>query len=182
MSLDSGALRGVLSQYPTGVTVVAIPVEGGVHAMTAGSFTSVSLEPPLVLFCVGKRARLAALIQVDLSFSVNVLRAESQALSTYFAGSWREPTPPPHRFVPWAGVPRLEDAAAALACRTVSVFEGGDHWIVVGEVTDLHLGLAPREPLVFFDRRYHRVDAGPGVGAPELEPPETPAQLFHESW
>ena len=182
MSLDPATFRGVLSQYPTGVSVVATPVEGGVHAMTAGSFTSVSLDPPLVLFCVGKRARLAELIGVGTPFSVNVLRAESQALSTYFAGSWRESTPPPHRFVPWAGVPRLEEAGAALACRTAAVVEGGDHWIVVGQVTDLHLGLAPREPLVFFNRRYHRLDAGAGESAPELEPPETPAQLFHESW
>jgi flavin reductase (DIM6/NTAB) family NADH-FMN oxidoreductase RutF len=182
MTVDGGKFRAALSQYPTGVSVVAVPVAGGFHGMTAGSFTSVSLDPPLVLFCVGKRARLAALIRLDSPFSVNVLRVESQALSTYFAGSWKERVPPPHRFVPWAGVPRLEDAALALACRTTALIEAGDHWVVIGEVVDLHLGLAPRDPLVFFDRRYHRVAAGGGDAPAELEPPDPPAQLFHEAW
>jgi flavin reductase (DIM6/NTAB) family NADH-FMN oxidoreductase RutF len=182
MTPDGGKFRAALSQYPTGVSVIAVAVEAGVHGMTAGSFTSVSLEPPLVLFCVGKRARLAALIRLESRFSVNVLRVESQALSTYFAGSWKGPTPPPHRFVPWAEVPRLEEAALALACRTTALIEAGDHWVVVGEVLDFHLGLAPRDPLVFFDRHYHRVGGGGGEAPAELEPPETPAQLFHEAW
>ncbi len=180
MTLDPGLFRQALSQYPTGVAVVAISVEGGVRAMTVGSFTSVSLDPPLGLFCVAKRAKLAEAIEPGRAFSVNVLRADQQALSTYFAGAWKEAKAPPHRLVPWGEVARLEGVAASFAGRVASVVEGGDHLIVIGAVTEVHRGLAPIEPLVFFDRRYHRVDDGAGEAAPELDRPDTSAQLFHE--
>lgn len=182
MTIDPAAFRGAMSQYPTGVTVVAASVGDGVSAMTVGSFTSVSLEPPLVLLCVARLARMADVLSVGRSFSVNVLRGESQALSTFFAGSWKEPKAPPHRFVPWGEVPRLEEAAVALSCRVTAVTEGGDHWVIIAEVVDLHQGLAPRDPLIFFNRRYHRMDPRSGEAAPELDSPKTPAQLFHEPW
>jgi flavin reductase (DIM6/NTAB) family NADH-FMN oxidoreductase RutF len=184
VTLDSAALRSALSHYPTGVAVVAVAADGGVRAMTVGSFASVSLEPPLGLFCVAKRARLAEVVSVGRPFSVNVLRSDQRALSTYFAGAWREKMPPPHRFVPWADVARLEGAAVSLAGRVATVVgdDAGDHLIVIGRVNAVHRGLAPIEPLVFFDRRYHTVDGGRGEAAPELDPAETSAQVFHETW
>ncbi len=182
MSIETAALREALSQYPTGVTVVALSVEGGVRAMTVGSFGSVSLEPPLGLFCVAKRAKLAEAIEMDRYFTVNVLRSDQRALSTYFAGAWREVKAPPHRFVPWGEGARLEGAALSLGARVKSVVDGGDHLIVIGEVSEVHRGLAPIEPLVFFDRRYHTVDGGVGEAAPELDPADTSAQLFYETW
>lgn len=182
MTLDPGAFRHLLSQYPTGVAVVAVSVEGGVRAMTVGSFTSVSLEPPLALFCVAKRAKLAAAIEPRRPFSVNVLRADQQALSTFFAGAWKAPTPPPFRFVPWGEAVRLEGVAVSLAARIATVVDGGDHLIVIGVIEDLHRGLGPIEPLVFFDRQYYTVDIDAGEAAPELDPPDGTAQLFHEAW
>jgi flavin reductase (DIM6/NTAB) family NADH-FMN oxidoreductase RutF len=182
VSVDPAGFRQALSQYPTGVSVVAVSTEGGVRAMTVGSFASVSLDPPLGLFCVAKRARLAAGIEPGRAFTVNVLRSDQRALSTYFAGAWREEKPPPHRFVPWGEVVRLEGAAISLAGRVTSVVDGGDHLVVIGVVIGVHKGLAPIEPLVFFNRRYHTVDGGAGEAAPELDPPDSSAQLFHETW
>jgi flavin reductase (DIM6/NTAB) family NADH-FMN oxidoreductase RutF len=182
MTLDPAGFRQIMSQYPTGVAVVATAVGDRIHAMTVGSFTSVSLEPPLALFCLANRAHLASLIAPGLRFSVNFLRADQPALSTYFAGSWKEPAPPPHRFVAWRDVPRLEGVAATLRCGVVSIVAAGDHQVVIGEVLDSHLGLAPRDPLVFFDRRYHSLDSTSGAAAPELDSPDPSAQVFHETW
>lgn len=182
MTIEPAAFREALSQYPTGVVVLAISDGSGVQGMTIGSFTSLSLSPPLVLLCVGKQARMAPLLTPGRPCSVNVLRADQQALSTYFAGSWKEASPPPHRFVEWGEVHRLEGAALVLGGTIDATFGGGDHLVVTIEVTDRNLGLPPRDPLLFFDRRYRRIDQDPGDAAPELDRGGAPAQMFHESW
>lgn len=184
MSVDPASFRKALSYYPTGVAVVAVAGPDGVRGMTVGSLSSVSLEPALVLFCVGAEARLAPLLVVGCEVSINVLRADQSALSTYFAGGWKESAPPPHRFVPWGGVSRarLEGAALSLTARVTALHAGGDHAIVVCQVSSIHLGLAPVEPLIFFDRRYHGVDAGPGGQAPDLDRDSGASQLFHDPW
>ena len=181
MSGGSIGFREAMSQYPTGVAVVAMADPAGVRAMTVGSLASVSLEPALVLFCVGRVARMASLFRVGGLMSVNVLRADQQALSTYFAGGWKEKVAPPHRFVPWALGARLEGSALSLAAVVVQVVEAGDHVVVVAEVGAIHRGLGPIEPLVFFDRQYHRV-GGVGETAPELDAGDSSARLFHEPW
>ena len=106
--MNAGDFRQAMSQYPTGVSVVGMADPDGVQAMTVGSFTSLSLEPPLVVICVGRQARMAPRLVREARFSVNVLREDQGALSTYCAGSWKDLAPPPHRFVPWHDVPRLE--------------------------------------------------------------------------
>lgn len=182
MTVESGAFRETLALYPTGVAVAAIASGNGFRAMTIGSFTSASLDPPLVLFCLGKKCRLAELAEVGRPYSVSVLRADQGALSTFFAGGWKEPTPPPHRFVPCGGGARLEGAVATVAGLVSSVVDGGDHLVVIGTVTELVRGLPPLEPLIFFNRRYHRVDTGTSQSAPDLDPTDGMAQLFHETW
>lgn len=179
--MSPAEFRQAMSQYPTGVSVVATAADEGVEAMTVGSFTSLSLDPPLVVICVGRAARMAPSFVAGLPFSINVLRDDQAALSTYFAGSWKDPTVPPHRFVRWNDVPRLEGVVMTLAVRVITVSDGGDHLVVVAEVAETHVGVAPRSPLVFFDRRYQRLDSGPGDVAPELDQPGA-ARLFHEPW
>lgn len=179
--MNAGDFRQAMSQYPTGVSVVGMADADGVQAMTVGSFTSLSLEPPLVVICVGRQARMAPLLVPDAAFSINVLRDDQGALSTYFAGSWKDPVSPPHRFVPWNEVPRLEGVIMTLAARVTALADGGDHLVVIAEVGGVHLGVAPRNPLLFFDRRYQRLDTGPGEAAPELDSSEA-ARLFHEPW
>jgi flavin reductase (DIM6/NTAB) family NADH-FMN oxidoreductase RutF len=154
MSIDPRAFRHTVGQFATGVTVIATEADGAIRAMTANSFTSVSLEPPLVLFCVGKTAHLSAYIRDATGFSVNILARSQQDLSTFFAGGWKQPAPPPFDFIGWEGVHRLEGCAAALGCTVETIYEGGDHWIVIGRVRWLHRSEEACPPLLFCAGRY----------------------------
>jgi len=158
MSIDARAFRQTVGQFVTGVTVIAADVDGSVRAMTANSFTSLSLDPPLVLFCVGKETKMGQLIESATGFSVNILQQDQQHLSTYFAGGWKEPAPPPFSFIPWDGAHRLDGCIAALSCAVETILEGGDHWIVVGRVQALHRSDAGHAPLLFFRGRYGRLN------------------------
>jgi 3-hydroxy-9,10-secoandrosta-1,3,5(10)-triene-9,17-dione monooxygenase reductase component len=166
MSIDPRAFRQTVGQFVTGVTVIAMEVDGSIRALTANSFTSLSLNPPLVLFCLGKGTKAGQLIQEVIEFSVNILSQEQQSLSSYFAGAWKEETPPPFSFTRAEGGPRLDGSVAALGCRVEAVHEGGDHWIVVGQVVSIHRSELPRSPLVFFGGRYSSL-AGEQTSAEE---------------
>jgi flavin reductase (DIM6/NTAB) family NADH-FMN oxidoreductase RutF len=154
MHIDSRAFRQASAQFATGVTVVAYEVGGEVRGMTANSFTSVSLDPPLVLFCVTRSSKMGVLVHDIPRFSINVLEDHQRDLSAYYAGAWRKPDPPRHRFVPWEGVPRLEGSITAFGCRTHAIYDGGDHWIVVGEVIALERTPDECRPLVFYGGGY----------------------------
>jgi flavin reductase (DIM6/NTAB) family NADH-FMN oxidoreductase RutF len=160
MSIDPRALRQKLGLFVTGVTVIAMEVDDSIRALTANSFTSLSLNPPLVLFCLGKGTKAGQVIEQLREFSVNILSQEQRALSTYFAGSWKGDDPPPFTFTRGEGGPRLDGCVATLGCTVNAVHEGGDHWIVVGQVVTLHRSDLPRAPLVFFSGRYSTLSGG----------------------
>jgi flavin reductase (DIM6/NTAB) family NADH-FMN oxidoreductase RutF len=152
--IDTRELRNALSCFATGITVItALDENKAPLGMTANSFTSLSLDPPLVLFCVGKTAHLGQLIHAATGFSVNILQHEQQHLSTYFAGAWRHEAPPPFTFTPWEGGPLLDGSLAALGCGVETIYEGGDHWIVIGRVLSLYRSESAT-PLVFRSGRY----------------------------
>ena len=153
ISIDPRAFRQTVGRFVTGVTVVSLESEGEVRAMTANSFTSLSLDPPLVLFCLGKDTKAGQHIRKVSGFAVSILSHEQQDLSSYFAGTWRGDDPPPFTFTVWEGGPRLEGCIAALGCRISAIHEGGDHWIVVGEVVATYR-VEEGLPLVFFGGRY----------------------------
>lgn len=159
MAIDSRAFRHTVGRFVTGVTVIALEIDGQVRAMTANSFTSLSLDPPLVLFCLGKHTKAGRSIRDVSGFSVSILHEGQQDLSLYFAGSWKDETPPPFSFVEWEGAPRLDGCTAALGCEIHAVHEGGDHWIVVGRVRAMHLADRDVAPLVFFGGRYTSIEA-----------------------
>jgi len=167
VSIDPRAFRQTLGLFVTGVTVIAMEVEGAVRALTANSFTSVSLNPPLVLFCLGKGTKAGQAIDRLREFSVNILSQEQRALSAYFAGAWKDKTPPPFSFTSSEGGPRLDGSVATLGCTVNAVHEAGDHWIVVGQVVTIHRSDLPRAPLVFFSGRYSTLASG---GQPAEEP------------
>jgi flavin reductase (DIM6/NTAB) family NADH-FMN oxidoreductase RutF len=154
MQIDPRTLRQTLGRFVTGVTVIAMEVDRDIRAMTANSFTSLSLDPPLVLVCLGKDTKTGLLIHEASGFAVSILSHSQRDLSSYFAGLWREPTPPPFTFVNWDGGPRLEGSAAAIGCRVHAIHEGGDHWIVVGQVVATYRDEDAGEPLVFFGGKY----------------------------
>ena len=135
MALDPRAFRNTIGLFATGVTVITAEVNGEVHGMTANAVASLSLDPMLLLVSVGKKAHMAGLLQIAATFTLNILRADQESLSTFFAGGWKQPEPPPFQLVRWGDHPhmeatRLDNALAAIACAKHEILEGGDHWIV----------------------------------------------------
>lgn len=180
-SVDARAFRNTIGLFASGVTVVAARHSGHLHAMTANSITSLSLDPPLVVFGVGKRAHMVEELRQAAAYAINILREDQQALSSYFAGKWTGEAPPAFRFLPWEGGPRLEGAIAAVGCTIQDWLEGGDHWIVVGRVVALYQAPEPRRPLLFYAGTYRHLDAE-SAPAPELDEDQPPIQIFYDPW
>jgi len=152
--LDPLRFRGALGLFATGVTVVtARHPEAGLIGITANSFSSVSLDPPLVLFSIANTARsLQAFLEAP-GFCVNVLRKDQRALSVRFArqggDKWEDVNYTAGRF----GAPILPNTMAAFDCLHHAQHEGGDHRIIVGRVVDMEHNVEG-EPLLFFGGRY----------------------------
>jgi 3-hydroxy-9,10-secoandrosta-1,3,5(10)-triene-9,17-dione monooxygenase reductase component len=179
--LDSRRFRNTLGLFATGVAVVVVRADQEVMGMTVNAVSSLSLEPMLVMFCPGKKSRLARHVANLSGFSINILRHDQQALSTYFAGAWQEPTPPPFRLVPGKCAPRLEGSLASIGCEPQQVIEAGDHWIVIGHVLELHAGIPPHRPLLFLGGRYRHVDFSESTPAPDLtNVHDEPAHIYYE--
>ncbi|CAM5624639.1 flavin reductase family protein [Streptomyces sp. NPDC005930] len=160
--VDPLGLRRVCGLFTTGVTVITTGSESEADGTTVNSFTSVSLEPPLVLFCLHRRSRLHTLLTESGGFTVNFLSGRQQSLARHFAE--RRPdmlVGVPHHFGP-DGLPVLSEALAHLTCTTVDVHTAGDHDIVVGEVVDLGTPEQGREPLIFFDGSLGPLQTGAG--------------------
>lgn len=148
--------REALSHWASGVTVVAAKDGAGtVRGMTASSFSSLSLEPPLVLVCVDERANLLSVLEQAEHFTVNFLAEGQEEASGHFAGqaAARLLENPPF---PTHGDLILGDALATLVCSRWQVYPGGDHRIVVGKVERVILG-EDRPPLVYYRRGYRKL-------------------------
>ena len=151
-------LRDVLGQYATGVTVITTQGASEPYGMTANSFTGVSLDPPLVLVCAMSQAQGAATISANGHFAVNVLTAEQEAISRFFASKNRPRGPEAfaeiaHRRLA-TGAPIIDGVAAYLDCSLVAEYEVGDHTIFIGEVRALGSESTVQSPLVFFGGGY----------------------------
>lgn len=180
--IDPSEFRNTIGLFATGVTVVAVTHDDDeLHAMTANALTSLSLDPPLVIFCLAKRARMVDELKRANGFSINLLREDQQPLSNYFAGRWSEPSPPPFRFVAWEGGPRLEGSIGAIGCRLQECLEGGDHFIVIGRIIGLYQAPEPRRPLLFFGGAYRHLDSE-AAPAPDLSQEPMPIQIFYDPW
>jgi len=179
--VDPARFRRVMGLFATGVTVVAAEHDGETHGMTANAVTSVSLDPLLLLVCVGRRTRMSRWLERAGGFTVNILTQDQEALCRYFAGTWSHDAPPEFRFVPWQGGPRLVAALAALGCRRQRLIEAGDHWIVLGRVIALHEGDAAAQPLLFYGGRYCRLSPVEAAPAPDLWT-GTDARIYYDEW
>lgn len=124
-------LRSCLGRFATGVAVVTFDGSDGRHGITVNSFTSVSLEPPLVLVSVAKRARSHEQLR-DRAFTVNVLGAEQEAVARRFAGGAEVQL----HWLEGAHAPRLAGVLAHLECTPWRAYDGGDHTLFLGEVQD----------------------------------------------
>ncbi len=157
--------RLVMSRFATGVTVVTCVQDGFDHAMTANSFTSVSLEPALVLVCVENDSRFHEAISSVDRWSVSVLEASQRGRASWFATRGRPligqfDSTPTRRSVT-SGALLLSDALVTLDARTVAVHPAGDHDIVVGAVLELRLARPDADPLVYFGRGYRALRDDP---------------------
>jgi flavin reductase (DIM6/NTAB) family NADH-FMN oxidoreductase RutF len=154
---DPRTLRDALGCFATGVTVVTCLSEQGKPAgLTVNSFTSVSLDPPLLLVCIAKRAASAGALIEASHFAVNVLQTGQQPASIRFS------TRDEDRFgtTPWscgeAGAPILKDSLGVFECERFAVYDGGDHHILVGRVVKASFD-AGLDPLLYFRGRYRRL-------------------------
>ncbi len=158
--------RTTIGMFATGVTVLLIEKQGDVIGMTANGVSSLSLEPTRLIVCPGKLTRFADFMGKGVDFTVNILGDHQEEHSNFFAlhpeATFRVDDThhtPAFELPAWleAGrAPRLANCIASIGCRIHEIHEGGDHWIVVGDVVALHRTDGALWPLLFFDGRYHQ--------------------------
>jgi flavin reductase (DIM6/NTAB) family NADH-FMN oxidoreductase RutF len=153
--LDARALRNAFGYYTTGVVVVTTTApDGRKVGVTVNSFTSVSLDPPLVLFCLLNSANSYRTWEQARHFTMNVLTAGQQRVSNAFARPSCDPWDDVRHHMGANGCPVLLDAATSLECELHGHFPGGDHLIIVGRVAALHAGPEHPVPLAFYRGKY----------------------------
>lgn len=152
-AIDQQHFRRACGKFATGITILTVcDATGTPHGMTANSFTSVSLDPPLVLLCVDYRARVLDYLAVGAPIGVHMLGEHQQELSARFARAGQD------RFdgVEWtaseAGAPILPGCLATLECEVAKLYEGGDHAIVLAEVR--RASWEEGRPLIYFNSGY----------------------------
>ena len=158
-AVDGARFRQVLGHFPTGVTVVTASTDEGPVGLSVGSFTSVSLDPPLVAFCAGTSSTSYPRIEAAGQFCVNILAEDQEEIARVFADKgddkfagigWRPSVV--------TGAPVINDVLAWIDCQIDAIHEAGDHWIVVGRVLDLEIG-HEGGPLMFFRGGFGRYNS-----------------------
>jgi flavin reductase (DIM6/NTAB) family NADH-FMN oxidoreductase RutF len=157
-SVERSLFRHACGFFPTGVTVVTrLLGSGQPHGVTVNSFTSVSLDPPLILVCIDRRSQFLRSLTYETAFAVNVLGRTQRDTSILFA------SPSGDRFadIPWlpghAGVPLLAGAVASFECKVWLTQDAGDHSIVIGLVRNVVANSGP--PLAYYRRDYYSLDS-----------------------
>jgi flavin reductase len=149
--LSTRSLRSCLGRFATGVAVVTFDGPDGRRGITVNSFTSVSVEPPLVLVSVARSARSHDTLK-GRPFCVNVLAAEQEQLARQFAGSGSASADQPVTWIDGTIAPRLAGVLAHLECRPWRDYPGGDHTLFLGEVVDF--GYRGGDALAFHTSRF----------------------------
>jgi len=170
MTVGPEELRSVLRQWASGVTVVTAGLDGALHGMTVSSFSSVSLEPPLISVNIERRTRTHSLMMEAGAFGVCILASDQQDLALRFGGGVPDQEERlegvAHRLGE-LGSPLLEGCLASLECRVHATLPAGTHTVFVGEATtwDIDLGISP---LLYWQREFRsfeeKADQTPGSG------------------
>ncbi|GAA2110648.1 flavin reductase family protein [Microlunatus panaciterrae] len=157
--VSADALKRAMAHFASGVTVVTSRFEQVAHAMTANAFCSVSLDPPLVLVCVAKRARFHPAVLGAGRWAVSILADDQQHLARHFAISGRDLLTQfdrvGHTPAPFSGSPLLTGALAWMDCETQATHDAGDHTIVVGTVLWADEESSLRAPLTYYQGTYN---------------------------
>lgn len=157
MSLDKNEFRRCMGHFATGITVVTTNTkENKPCGMTVNSFSSLSLEPPLILFSVDKNAHNHDNFTNCKKFAVNILSENQKDISVAFAHpssvNWNEIK---HKEAE-NGSPILKGCLAYISCINENIYAGGDHSIIIGRVTDMQMSL-DEQPLIYFKGKYRKV-------------------------
>jgi flavin reductase (DIM6/NTAB) family NADH-FMN oxidoreductase RutF len=151
---DGRILRDAFGSFATGVTIITAIAPGGEPiGLTANSFTSLSLDPPLLLVCVANNANSAAALKSTEHFAVNILQVDQQATSNRFAGKGED------RFAEtdWqpgeTGVPLINESLSIFECKQHAVHDGGDHFVLIGQVLKASFD-TDCDPLIYFRGQY----------------------------
>ncbi len=154
--MDSREIRDIFGHFATGVTVVTTrDGAGSPFGLTVNAFTSLSLNPPLVVVCIDKAAQCYSCFEESKVFAVNVLSEDQEELSRRFATKGIE------KFgeIKWHrgenNVPLLDGSIGTIECKIVNSYEGGDHTIYLGEIVSANA--SEDRPLLFFKGKYHRL-------------------------
>jgi flavin reductase (DIM6/NTAB) family NADH-FMN oxidoreductase RutF len=154
--INGDDFRHALSHFATGVTIVTTcDADQRPTGLTASAFSSVSLDPPLVLICVDHKSQSFPHLRESGRFAINILHCDHEHLSRRFASSRLDKFDGVGFRMGTLGVPLLDQALAQLECQTVSAHVEGDHTIFVGRVESIHVG--DGEPLLYYRGRYHRL-------------------------
>jgi flavin reductase (DIM6/NTAB) family NADH-FMN oxidoreductase RutF len=159
-SLTPKVFRRVVGHFATGITVITVEREPGkVHGMTANSFTSVSLDPLLILICVDHSARLMSFLKMQGRFGVNILKDTQRATSEHFAKPVQEPGTTEQLGIRFrwtaSGIPLLGEALAHLACNVIAEHPAGDHSLFLAEVESMEA--SEGNPLIYHLGQYRQV-------------------------
>jgi len=156
-SITPDEFRAALGRFTSGVTVITVQTPSGdVHGMTASSFCSVSLRPPLVLVCIDHLAETYLHVRERGRFGVSILTEDQEALSEFFADPERNPDAARRLGIHYnqmkSGTPVIADTLANLDCNVSQAHSAGDHTIFVGEVKEV--SVSEGAPLLYFRGRY----------------------------
>jgi flavin reductase (DIM6/NTAB) family NADH-FMN oxidoreductase RutF len=157
--VSAADFRSACGLFASGVTVVTrrLPNDSP-YGMTVSSFTSVSLDPPLVLVCIDRGAQFLRELSPHEPFAVNILSEQQQHMAARFASRDEEDRFSGIEWVPgWSGVPLVAGVVVTFACSLHQTVQSGDHFILIGEVRDIHRHKG--SPLVWCDRGYHCLPA-----------------------
>ena len=157
---DSIQLRNALGSYATGVTIITtIDQQSSPVAMTANSFSSVSLDPPLILWSIDRNSRSFDIFSTAEFFAVHILSQPQAHLSTLFAKKIEDKFDQVQWHRGLNDIPIINEHLSCFQCHTKYTYDGGDHIIIVGEVLKFDDHSASQEPLIFYHGRYRNLDA-----------------------
>ena len=156
MAITNEEFRRALSKFASGVTVVTLrDKDGNPHGITVSAFSSVSMNPPLVLVCIDKDAGSHNAFHESQRFVVNILSEEQAEHSNQFASQIPDKFINIHHHEGLEGIPVLKNALVNLECRLVNDFAAGDHTIFVGEIERTYVNEG--KPLVYYAGNYQKI-------------------------
>ncbi len=156
MGITNEEFRRALSRFASGVTVVTLKDKTGMpHGITVSAFSSVSLEPPLILVCIDNDAGTHRIFHESKRFVVNILSEDQSEHSNQFASSIPDKFLNIHHHEGLEGIPVLKNALVNLECRLVQDFVAGDHTVFIGEIERAHT--SDGNPLVYYQGNYRKI-------------------------